>query len=173
MLVRNELLLFLNIISKLLWKNITSKDHISSRKCVMSDVFLIAPVALQPHPAASDCFALWAKAGWARRAANGGRLLLVKGAGRLKVPGRARRCNVFVNHRDKPYSVRYLKHNVRDTILRMKIRKSRHLGKIMWKHYSISISSYKTSVSTWAMYATLWKSNKKKQKQKNHLWLLG
>ena len=60
----------------------------------MSDVFLIAFVA---HTTTR-----------LRRAANEGRLMLVKGGGCLKVLGRARRCNVFVNHRDKPYSVRYL-----------------------------------------------------------------
>ena len=45
MLVRNELLKFLNIISKLLCKYNTSKVHISKSKCVMSDVFPIATVA--------------------------------------------------------------------------------------------------------------------------------
>ena len=60
----------------------------------MSDLFLIAFVA---HTATLP-----------RRAANGGQLMLVKGAGQLKVVGRALRCNVFVNHRDMPYSVRYL-----------------------------------------------------------------
>ena len=46
MLVRNELLKFLNIISKLLWKSNTSKKFIFlSGKCVKSDVVLIATVA--------------------------------------------------------------------------------------------------------------------------------
>ena len=66
----------------------------------MSDVFLIATVAHTTTPvpakvtAASECCALWATACWARRTANGGRLLLVKGAGRLNVAGRARTCLV-------------------------------------------------------------------------------
>ena len=79
----------------------------------MSHVFLIATVAHTTAPvpakvttapadataaadvtAASDCCVLWATACWARWAANGGRLLLVKGAGRLNVPGRARTCLV-------------------------------------------------------------------------------
>ena len=130
----------------------------------MSDVFLIATVAhTQPRPTAVPC----GRAGQLMEAD----CCLWRAQGGWKcpdVPGGAMSLWII--------EISLIVWDIYSTMLEIRYKdedtKKPPSWKIMWKHYSIRILSYKTSVSTWAMYVTPWKVKKKKIIKKKNSCLI-